>query len=432
MKVAITTLGCKVNSYESDALLELFHAKGYESVPFQEVADVYVVNTCMVTNTAESKSKKILHRPLKIAPNATVVVMGCLSQKSAEEMLQIPGVKIVVGTKNREQIPAYLDNYFETGLIQNYVSDYDGSELHDTLQLNHSETHTRAFLKIEDGCDNFCSYCIIPYTRGPVRSKPQAKVMAEAQHLVEHGHREIILTGIHTGAYGKDLDGENLLTLLQELETIENLKRIRISSIEITELDDAIIEWIAHSNKVVHHLHIPLQGGTNAILHAMNRKYTVQEYQEKIAYLREKIPHLAITTDIIAGFPDETDEEHIQTLLLVGTLAFSEIHVFPYSNRTGSASSTMKNQISDDVKKARVRNLIRLNNRLAQTFLEKEKPFVQKVLVETCRDGWAEGHTDNYLRVKFPGNASTIGQILSVQITEATYPLSQGIEVLPQ
>lgn len=426
LKVAITTLGCKVNSYESEAVLQNLVQAGHEAVEFTEQSDIYIINTCMVTNTAEAKSRKIIHRPLKLNPDAIVVVMGCLTQLKAQEVLTYPGVKIVLGTSRRDEIGDFIDEYLKTKTPLNKVAVLEKDEQYDNLQLDNSLTHQRAFLKIQDGCNNFCSYCIIPYTRGRVRSKAKELVLKEARRLVEKGHFEIILTGIHTGGYGEDLETDSFFTLLRDMEKVEGLQRIRISSIEITELTDEIIRLIASSKKIVNHLHVPLQGGTDRILKLMNRKYTLSDYRQKILQLRDQIENLAITTDIIAGFPSETDSEHLETLTFVESINFSELHVFPYSKRSGTTSAKMGEDIDSSIKKERVMNLLKLNEILAARYIESQMKTTQQVIAETWSEGFLVGHTSNYIKVKFPGDKSQIGKIINIRITKEQYPLSDA------
>jgi len=422
--VAITTLGCKVNSYESEAVLEQLVKVGYTPVDFTEKSDIYIINTCMVTNTAEAKSRKIVHRPLKLNPNAIIVVMGCWTQLKAEEVLSIPGVKIVLGTVNRDQISAFIDEYLEKKIPLNKVSSLTKEIQYDNLTIEDFKSHQRAFLKIQDGCNNYCTYCIIPYTRGKVRSKALAQVVDEAKELVKHGHTEIILTGIHTGGYGTDLDNDSFETLLQALEKIEGLKRIRISSIEISELTDEIIDLIASSKKIVNHLHVPLQGGTDRILKLMNRKYTLKEYRDKITLLRSKIKNLAVTTDIIAGFPTETDQDHLETLEFIKHMGFSELHVFPYSKRTGTVSAKMTPEVGGTIKKERVRDLLAMSDILAKAYIQSQLNIPQEVVFETEKDGFLYGHTSNYIHVKCLGPRHLIGEVTKIVILQEEYPLS--------
>lgn len=426
MKVAIKTLGCKVNSYESEAVLLNLKNLGYEIVDYTDFSDIYLVNTCMVTNTAEAKSRQIISRPLKINPEAVIVVMGCLTQLKAEEILSIEGVKIVLGTSRRDEIPAFLEEYFEKKQPLNKTEILTKEEKYDNLTVSDFLTHQRAFLKIQDGCNNFCTYCIIPYTRGRVRSKKPEDVLREASNLVAKGHYEIILTGIHTGGYGLDFEDYTFANLLSDLEKVEGLKRIRISSIEISELTDEVLDVIKHSKKIVNHLHVPLQGGTNRILKLMNRKYTVEEYVRKIEELRSLIPNLAVTTDIIVGFPSETDEEHLMTLELIKKIRFSELHVFPYSKRSGTVSAKLKEEVPGSIKKDRVHHLLALSDQLSKDFIVSQMNFVQEVIPEQIKNGSLEGHTSNYIKVHFEGDSKLIGEIVRVRITEESYPSSKA------
>jgi len=418
MKAAFYTLGCKVNSYETEAVMEMFSAQGYEIVDFDEVADVYVINSCMVTNTGERKSKKYIRRPFQLNSQATVIVMGCLSQLKAEEMLEIAGVKIVLGTKNRDQILNYLEEFQENQTILNKVEKLENPENYDNLFICDFKHHQRAFLKIQDGCNNFCSYCIIPYTRGRIRSKSPQRVLEEAKKLVESGHIEIVLTGIHTGGYGADLDNYSFANLLNDLDKIEGLKRIRISSIEILELTDEVIEIISKSDKIVNHLHIPLQSGANRVLKLMNRRYNTDEFIAIINKLRKLIDNLAITTDIIVGFPTEDDADFIEQLAVIRQINFQELHVFPYSKREGTVSSSMKDQVDSEVKRARVHKLLTLSEELKKNHILRQLGQIHRVIPEQEKDGYLQGHTRDYILVRIKGNPGLIGQELSVTITD--------------
>ncbi|MDD3124012.1 MAG: tRNA (N(6)-L-threonylcarbamoyladenosine(37)-C(2))-methylthiotransferase MtaB [Candidatus Izemoplasmatales bacterium] len=424
MKVAITTLGCKVNSYESEAVITKLEELGYTRTEFNGYSDIYIINTCMVTNTGEAKSRKMIRHPLKFNENAIVIVMGCLTQLKAEEILEIPGVKIVLGTSNRELIPTYIEEFLQNHIPLNKVKKLMTNEPYDHLEIKDFKTHQRAFLKIQDGCNNFCTYCIIPYTRGRVRSKTKDQVLSEARTLVAKGHLEIILTGIHTGGYGEDLTNYSFADLLMDLEEVEGLKRIRISSIEITELTDQVIDIIASSSKIVNHLHIPLQSGSNRVLKLMNRKYQLVDYEKKITSLRNQVPNLAITTDVIVGFPTETEEDFLEMVEFIKKIQFSELHIFPYSKRTGTVASKMTGEVSPDVKKERVNKLISLNTELAKKFISSQLFITQNVIVETAKNGDLSGHTANYIHVQFQGNADLVGKLVKVQIIEEKYPES--------
>ena len=418
MKVAFNTLGCKVNSYETEALIEKFEQANYQIVDFNETSDVYVINSCMVTNTGERKSKKIIKRPIKNNPNAIVIVMGCLTQLKAEEILNIDGVKIVVGTKNRGKIVDYLEEYLENNQKLNKVTKLENNESYDNLFISDFKGHTRAFLKIPDGCNNFCSYCIIPYTRGRIRSKAPDKVISEAKKLVNSGHIEIVLTGIHTGGYGEDLKDYSFARLLEDLDKIEGLKRIRISSIEITELTDEVISIIKKSSKIVNHIHIPLQGGNDKILKAMNRKYTTKEYLKIIDKLRNNIDDLAVTTDIIVGFPGETDKDFKEAFEFIKKVDFQELHVFPFSSRAGTVAAKMENQVNCVIKKERVHILLDLSERLKSNHIQSQVGKIHRLIPEQIKDGYLQGHTRDYILVKLNAEASLIGKEINVKITE--------------
>ena len=418
MKVAFYTLGCKVNSYETEALIELFQNNGYEVVDFDNISDIYIINSCMVTNTGERKSKKYIRRPITINPEAITVVMGCLSQLKAEEILAIDGVKIVLGTKNRDKTIDYIEEYLVSGRKLNKVEMLENNEKYDNLFIKDFKNHQRAFLKIQDGCNNFCSYCIIPYTRGRIRSKAKNRVLQEAKQLVESGHIEIVLTGIHTGGYGADLENYRFAELLKDLESVKGLERIRISSIEITELTDEVIDIIKNSDKIVNHLHIPLQSGANKILKSMNRKYNTQEYLEIINKLKTEIENLAITTDIIVGFPGETDfdfEEQNEFIRIVG---YQELHVFPFSKREGTPASRMKEQISGDLKKKRVHQLLALSDELKNNYIKSQIGKKHYFIPEQIKDGFLQGHTRDYILVRISEAEELIGKEIPVIIKD--------------
>jgi len=418
MKVAFYTLGCKVNSYETEAIIELFENRGYEIVDFESEADVYILNSCMVTNTGERKSKKYIRRPYQINPRAIVIVMGCLSQMKAEEMLEIEGVKIVLGTKNRDKIVDYLEEYLAYGQSMNKVVKLENKEEFDDLFISDFKGHQRAFLKIQDGCNNFCSYCIIPYTRGRIRSKSPERILSEARKLVDSGHIEIVLTGIHTGGYGADLVGYSFADLLRDLEEIPDLKRIRISSIEILELSDAIIDIIAKSKKIVNHLHIPLQSGSDRILKLMNRRYDKNTFFEIVQKLRQKIPGLALTTDVIVGFPTETEADFQEQVEFIESVGFQELHVFPYSRREGTVASKMKGEVKNEVKKERVHRLLQMSENLKKRYVISQIGKEHFVIPEQIKDGYLQGHTRDYLLVRLAPDQKHIGQEISIIISD--------------
>lgn len=416
MLIAFYTLGCKVNSYETEALIEKFQNLGHEIVDFNNFADVYIINTCMVTNAGEAKSRKMIRRPIQLNKNAIVIVMGCLTQLKAEEILEIEGVKIVLGTKNREFIPEYLSEYLKNKQVLNKTEKLLSDEKFDDLFISDFKNHKRAFLKIQDGCNNFCSYCIIPYTRGRIRSKNPEQILKEAKQLVNSGHIEIVLTGIHTGGYGEDLENYSFANLLKDLETVEGLKRVRISSIEITELNDEVIKVIRDSKIIVNHIHIPLQGGNNKILKSMNRKYTTEEYLEFINKLRRNIKGLAVTTDIIVGFPGETDLDFIDCVEFIKKVNFQELHVFPFSRRSGTVADKMDNQINGKVKKERVHQLLALSDTLKKNHTISQIGKIHHLIPEQIKDGYLQGHTRDYILVRIDLDESLIGQEIEVEL----------------
>lgn len=416
MLVAFYTLGCKVNSYETESLIEMFEKNNHTIVEFNEFADVYIINTCMVTNSGEAKSKKFIRRPSHLNKDAIVIVMGCLSQLKADEMLEIDNVKIVVGTKNRHLIPEYLEQYLKTKEVINGVTKLEKNEAFENLFISDFKNHQRAFLKIQDGCNNFCSYCIIPYTRGRVRSKSPDLILKEAKELVQSGHKEIVLTGIHTGGFGTDLENYSFANLLSDLDKVEGLLRIRISSIEITELTDEVIEVIKNSNKIVNHLHIPLQGGSDHLLKAMNRKYTTKEYFDFISKLRKNIKNLAITTDVIVGFPGETEQDFEDTCNFIKVVRFQELHVFPFSSRTGTVASKMKNQVNGAIKKARVKRLLELSDTLKHNYIKDQLGTTQRVIIEQLKNEFLQGHTTDYLLVRTDGEYDLVGKEIEVEL----------------
>jgi threonylcarbamoyladenosine tRNA methylthiotransferase MtaB len=427
MKVAFYTLGCKVNSYETEAVLEKFKNSGYEIVNYEEFSDIYVVNSCMVTNAGEKKSKQIIRRPLKLNPQAIVIVMGCLTQLKADEILKIPGVKIVLGTKNRDKIVDYLDEYLTNRKPLNQVAELEKKEEYDSLAIIDFENHKRAFIKIQDGCNNFCTYCIIPYTRGRVRSKSKDIIIDEVKHLVSNGHIEVVLTGIHTGGYGADLKDYSLVDLLKDLENIQGLKRIRISSIEISEISDSMLETIAKSEKIVHHLHVPLQSGSDKVLKNMNRKYTTNEYKLMINHIKEAIPDVAFTTDVIVGFPGETTADFEEAYDFIKSVGFQELHVFPFSRRKGTPADKMLEQIDTDTKKLRVHRLIKLSEDLKKNYILNNLGTTHYCIAEQIKNGYLVGHTRDYISVKFIGDKSLLGKEVKVKLLsyESPYTLAE-------
>ena len=415
MKIAIHTLGCKVNSYESEAMIELFKQEGYEEVSFKELADVYVINTCTVTNTGDSKSRQMIRKAIRKNPEAVICVVGCYSQIAPDDIKNIDGVRVVLGTQFRNEIVDLVKQFQQDQKQIVKVKDVMRLKTFEDLNIDHF-SNTRAFLKIQDGCNNFCTYCIIPYARGRVRSRSPESVLRQAQELVDHGYYEIVLTGIHTAGYGEDLDDYSFYDLLVDLIKIKGLKRLRISSIETSQIPDEMIDLIASSHVIVDHLHVPLQSGCDETLKRMNRKYNCETYYQKLSHIKEKIPDIVFTTDVIVGFPGETEEEFEKTYQFIEKVGFTQLHVFPYSPRRGTPAAKMDNQIADTIKHERVNRLIELSHQLNSQYAKSQIGKTLRVLFEKEEDGFFIGHGDNYLLVKVSSDDRLIGQIRDVII----------------
>lgn len=399
MKFNIVTFGCKVNQYESNMMKEKMLSSNFFYEENMSDANIIIVNTCSVTNVADKKCLKMIRRIKREYPNALLVVAGCSSQNN-QNVYEALDVDILLGNKDKSKIAELIKEYLDTE--KKYVKFYNERDLDFEDMLINDYNHVRAFVKIEDGCDNFCSYCIIPFVRGSVRSKDFDTVIKEAKLLTEHGHKEIVLTGIHTGHYMSN--NHDLTDLINELSKIDDLLRIRISSIEITELNDKFLEMLKINKKVCNHLHIPLQAGSDEILKRMNRKYDLAYYEEKINKIRGIRPDISITTDIIVGFPYETDELFSETLEFSKKMNFSKIHVFPYSIRVGTAAASMPNQVDEVTKKVRVKKLMALSEKQEKEYYEKFKGKELDILVEECDNNVSIGHTSNYLMVTLNEN----------------------------
>lgn len=426
--VAFHTLGCKVNHYETEAIWQLFKEADYDRVDFETNADVFVINTCTVTNTGDKKSRQVIRRAIRQNPDAVVCVTGCYAQTSPAEIMEIPGVDIVVGTQDRTKLIDYIEQYKQERQPINGVGNIMKNRTYEELEVPYFTDRTRASLKIQEGCNNFCTFCIIPWARGLMRSRDPEKVVEQATQLVDSGYKEIVLTGIHTGGYGQDLKNYNLAQLLRDLETIDGLERIRISSIEASQLTDEVIDVIAASNKVVRHLHIPLQSGSDSVLKRMRRKYSMAHFSERLTKLHAALPGLAVTSDVIVGFPGETEEEFQETYDFIVDHHFSELHVFPYSPRIGTPAARMDDQIDEDIKNERVHRLINLSDQLAKTYASNFEDDVLEVIPEEVgsEEGTLVGYADNYMKIQFKGDESLIGQLVKVKIVKADYPINEG------
>ncbi|WP_181350614.1 tRNA (N(6)-L-threonylcarbamoyladenosine(37)-C(2))-methylthiotransferase MtaB [Thalassobacillus sp. CUG 92003] len=428
--VAFHTLGCKVNHYETEAIWNMFSQNGYERVEFERPSDVYVVNTCTVTNTGDKKSRQVIRRAIRRNPDAVICVTGCYAQTSPGEIMEIPGVDIVVGTQDRIKMLDYIEQYKTERKPINGVTNIMKNRVFEEMDVPSFTDRTRASLKIQEGCNNFCTFCIIPWARGLMRSRDPEDVIDQAQQLVDAGYKEIVLTGIHTGGYGEDMKDYNLAMLLRELDNrVKGLKRVRISSIEASQITDEVIQVLHDSDKIVRHLHIPLQSGSDTVLKRMRRKYTTAFYKERIDRIKEALPGLAITSDVIVGFPGETEAEFMETYEFVCEVGYSELHVFPFSKRTGTPAARMDDQVDPEVKHDRVHRLIELSDQQAKHYASRYEGEVLEIIPEESaqeKDNVLVGYTDNYLKVRIKGSEDLIGQIVRVKITEAGYPYNEG------
>ena len=419
--VGILTLGCKVNMYESEYMIHLLKEAGYEIKDFDDFCDVYIINTCTVTNTSDIKSRKMIRKAIRKNPDACIVAIGCFIEANKE--FQLPGLDIVLGNKDKSKIVSLLEKWFSNKEEIRHLYSSLPREFED-MYINEFPGRTRAFVKIQDGCENFCTYCIIPYVRGKCRSKNPGEVIDEITDLVSNGYQEVVLTGIHTGNYGVDL-GTNFATLLKKVVKIEGLKRLRISSIEITELTDEVLEVMRDNKVIVNHMHIPLQAGSNKILNLMNRKYDLDYFFKKIKEIKTVRPAMAMTTDVIVGFPGEEEEDFLETIKTCKKIGFTKIHVFPYSERHGTKAMKLPNHIEPGVKKERAKRLLDVSKELENDYFSSFIGREVMVLVEETKDGKSYGHTDNYLHVRIEGKIEH-NTFVKVRIKDVSYPYCIG------
>lgn len=420
-KVAFETLGCKVNQYETEAMAELFKKSGYEIVDFDEYADVYVINTCTVTSFGDKKSRQMIRKARKHNQDAIVAVVGCYSQVSPDKVMEIPGVNIVVGTNDRRKIAELVEQYkIDRSPLKHVTNIMDVREFEE-LEIDEYRDKTRAFLKIQDGCNRFCSYCLIPYARGPIRSRDPEKVIDQVKRLAASGFKEIILSGIHVASYGKDLCGVNLPDLIEKIQYVDGIERIRIGSVEPTFFTQEAISKFKGINKLCRHFHLSLQSGCDETLKRMNRRYTTSEYEEIVYKLRESFPGVSITTDIIVGFPGETEDEFNKTYQFLKKVELSKMHIFKFSPREGTPAARFENQVSPETKEKRSHLLIELSSANERNFIDLFIGKILKVLYEQEAknfNGFIEGYTDNYINVKSPGGNDLIGRILESNLLE--------------
>lgn len=396
----IITLGCKVNQYESEAVEEIFEARGYKKK--EENADIYVINTCTVTNMSDRKSRQMISRARRDNPEAVIAVMGCYSQVKPEEVSQIEGVDIVLGSRNKEEVVDLCEDVLQNkGAIDKVLSLSETKTIED-LEISNQEAMTRAYMKIQDGCNMYCSYCLIPYARGNISSRDMESIKNEAKRLAQNGYKEIVLTGIHVSSYGKDLkNGESLIDVIEEVAKTDGIERIRLSSMEPRHITREFLERMKETKKACDHFHLSLQSGSDDILKAMNRKYGTKIFKEKVDLIREVFPNAGLTTDIIVGFPTETDENHIETKNFVKDIKFAKTHLFKYSKRDGTKAATMKPEVDGNIKKERLKELEEIEQVNKREFLEKQIGKTLSVLFESKSDmdGYKSGYSTNYLRV---------------------------------
>ena len=419
-KAASFALGCKVNQYESEAIAELFQEKGYEIVGIDEEADVYVINTCTVTNFGDKKSRQLIRKVKRQNENAIVAVVGCYAQTAPQELMKVEGVNLVIGTKDRAQIVEMVENYKTENGVENHVSDIMKERVFEPLSIQKLANRTRAYLKIQDGCSQYCSYCIIPYARGPIRSRDPQDVLAEVKRLAEYGFKEVVLTGIHVASYGKDRHDSSLLEILRQVHEVEGIERIRFSSIEPNVVTEEFAQAIADMPKVCDHFHLSLQSGCDKTLKEMNRKYDTEKYRQAAATLRKYLPEVALTTDIIAGFPGETEEDFQASYDFAKEIGFAKIHAFPYSPKRGTPAAARKDQLLNAVKAERSHRLIELSDKMADDFIQAYVGKEVEVLYERAiGEGIYEGHTTNYIKVKGTSDKDLTNVICKTKITKA-------------
>ncbi|WP_315071097.1 tRNA (N(6)-L-threonylcarbamoyladenosine(37)-C(2))-methylthiotransferase MtaB [uncultured Clostridium sp.] len=422
--VAFATLGCRVNHYETEAMAEKFIREGYEITQFENFADVYVINTCSVTNMSDKKSRQIISRARRRNKEAIIAAVGCYSQVAPDEVSKIEGVDVVLGTRNKGDIVYYVNKAKDEHKPQLMVGEVLKNKQFEELNIEEYQDKTRAFLKIQDGCNRFCAYCLIPYTRGTTCSKDPDMVLTEIKKLNEHGFKEIILSGIHTASYGVDLDGNvSLITLLEEIEKLDGIERVRIGSIEPSFFTDEVIEKIKNMKKLCPQFHLSLQSGCDATLKRMNRRYTAKEYEDAVNRIRENLKDASITTDVIVGFPGETDEEFNETYEYLKGIKLTKTHIFKFSPRKGTKAADMSNQVDGNVKEQRSKALIDLNEKNEGDFSKSLVGRELDVLIEqevSNKAGVFEGYTRNYVKVEvFIGNENVIGKIVPCKIVEA-------------
>lgn len=419
-KVAFYTLGCKVNQYETNGMIQKFIDNGYEIVEFNDIADIYVVNTCTVTNIADKKSRQMLRRAKEINPNSIIVAVGCYVQVAKKEIEQMEEIDLALGTNEKKDIVKYVEEYLQKGEKQDIDDVFQNKEYGDFGNVTYTEK-VRAVIKVQDGCDRFCTYCLIPYARGRVRSREPKSVIEEIKQIAQKGIKEVVITGVHVASYGKDLKNEyKLINLLEEINQIDGIERIRLGSIEPLLIEDEFLKRLTKLEKICHHFHLSLQSGCDETLARMNRRYTTKQFEKIVGKLRNVYSDVMITTDIIVGFPGETDEEFEKTYEFLKKIKFYKMHVFKYSVRTGTKAASMENQVTNRIKEIRSKKLIELSEENEKSFNNSYIGCKVEVLVEEKETGFFKGHTANYMLVKFKSDRDVVNEIVKVDIDDVS------------
>lgn len=417
-RAALHNLGCKVNAYETEAMREMLVAHGYEIVSFEDIADVYVINTCSVTNIADRKSRQMLHRAKKKNPEAIVVAAGCYVQAAGEELLKDGAVDILIGNNEKEKLLEVLESYEKRAA---FVHDLTHERRYEKLEIERATEHTRVYVKIQDGCDQFCSYCLIPYTRGRVRSRGLLDILEEVKRLAQNGYQEVVLTGIHLDSYGRDLEEDtHLLRVIEKIAQVEGIRRIRLGSLEPRIMTEEFVKGLSKVQKLCPHFHLSLQSGCDKTLQRMNRKYTTQEFRKCCERLRRYFDNPALTSDVIVGFPGETEEEFATTEAFLREICFYETHVFKFSRRKGTRADRMEGQVEEMEKTRRSEVLLDLTKKMSRAYREQLIGSIQEVLIEETHriEGLVcqVGHTKEYVKVAVPCEASLSNQIVQIQV----------------
>ncbi len=429
-RVAFVTLGCKVNQYDTEQMLTLFRRSGYKIVEFDQPADVYVINTCTVTGRGSAKSRQLIRNAIRRSPLSVVAVTGCYTQTRPDEVAAIPGVNLIIGTQDRERVVELCEEAAGRDVPIRAVNNVWQAREFEDIPIENFSRGTRAVVKVQEGCNVFCTYCIIPYARGKPRSRPPESVRAEVEQLAGQGYREVVLTGIHVGSYGKDVGNRFTLEgLMEQVAGVPGIERVRLSSIEPGHVSDRLIALMAENPRICRHLHLSLQSGSETVLRRMKRAYTAGEFRSKVERIKAVMPDCGLTTDIIVGFPGETEAEHRESLAFVREMGFSRLHVFPFSVREGTPAATMPGQVPRGLKEQRTHEMIALGDELAREFHARFIGTTLQVLAETEADtepSWLEGYTRNYIRVQFPGGDELQGTLIPVRLTAVVDEICQG------